>query len=187
MVANPLICTLRLMANNPLIRVVSILNFVFIAAHVVYSAILTKQNKSARPVGYAVANGASNSPWASRNMGLLGTILLLFILVHLRGFWYEVKFGEMPMVTYEESGTIKDVYTIVAASYENVGYALFYVVCMGFLAFHLSHGFSSAFQTLGLNHVKYSPVIKKVGYAITILIPTLFAAIPVVMYIQSLS
>ncbi|EON76226.1 Succinate dehydrogenase cytochrome b subunit [Lunatimonas lonarensis] len=173
------------MASNPLIRVVSILNFVFIALHVVYSIILTKYNKQARPVGYAVSGASSNSSWASRNMGVLGTILLIFILVHLRGFWYEFKFGSIPTATYEE-GTFKDVYTIVSSAYSNVIYVLFYVVSMGFLAFHLSHGFASAFQTLGLNHKKYSPLIKKVGIGFSILIPLLFALIPVVMFLQGM-
>jgi succinate dehydrogenase / fumarate reductase cytochrome b subunit len=57
---------------------------------------------------------------------------------------------------------------------------------MGFLGFHLSHGFSSAFQTLGLNHVKYSPLIQKVGFGFAIVVPALFALIPIMMYIQSL-
>ncbi|MCC5938987.1 MAG: succinate dehydrogenase cytochrome b subunit [Lunatimonas sp.] len=171
------------MATNPLIRVVSIFNFVFIALHVAYSVALTRHNKAARPVGYAVSDASANSSWASRNMGLLGTILLIFLLVHLRGFWYEFKFGALPTATYEE-GTFKDVYSIVSAAYSNIIYVVFYVVSMGFLAFHLSHGFASAFQTLGLNHKKYSPLIKNVGIGFSILIPLLFALIPVVMFIQ---
>jgi succinate dehydrogenase / fumarate reductase, cytochrome b subunit len=173
------------MANNPLIRVVSIGNFAFILIHVIYSILLTRQNKKSRPIEYAESKASTNSTWSSRNMGILGTIILIFLLVHLKGFYYEIKFGEMPMVDYE-GVTYKNVFAIVAAAYSNVLYVAFYVVSMGFLAFHLSHGFASAFQTLGLNHVKYSPLIQKVGLGFSIVVPALFALIPIVMYIQSL-
>jgi succinate dehydrogenase / fumarate reductase, cytochrome b subunit len=169
------------MASNPFIRVVSIGNFAFILIHVIYSIILTQSNKSARPVGYAVSKSSTNSTWSSRNMGILGTIILIFLLVHLRGFWYEFKFGQIP--TAEYGGEVyKNVFAIVSEAYSNILYVAFYVVAMGFLAFHLSHGFASAFQTLGLNHVKYSPLINKVGIGFSIIIPALFALIPLVMY-----
>ncbi|WP_111671458.1 succinate dehydrogenase cytochrome b subunit [Algoriphagus litoralis] len=172
------------MATNPLIKVVSIGNFAFIILHVIYSILLTRHNKKSRPIGYAETAASTNSAWSSRNMGILGTLILIFLLVHLKGFYYEIKFGEVPMVDY--AGIMyKNVFAIVAAAYSNVFYVVFYVISMGFLGFHLSHGFASAFQTLGLNHVKYSPLIQKVGIGFSILIPALFALIPIVMYIQS--
>lgn len=173
------------MATNPFIRVVSIGNFAFILIHVIYSIILTRQNKKSRPVAYAVSKSATNSTWASRNMGLLGTIILLFLIVHLRGFWYEFKFGELPYVIYDGI-QYKNVYAIITEAYSNIAIVGIYVVCMGFLAFHLSHGFASAFQTLGLNHSKYSPIIKKTGIAFSIIIPTLFALIPIAMFISNM-
>jgi succinate dehydrogenase / fumarate reductase, cytochrome b subunit len=173
------------MGHNPFIKVVSIGNFAFILLHVVYSILLTRHNQQARPVGYAVSKASNNSAWASRNMGILGTIVLIFLLVHLKSFWYEFKFGAIPTVNYD-GVEYNDGYTVVAAVYSNVLYVVFYVVSMVFLAFHLSHGFASAFQTLGLNHVKYSPFIKKLGLAFSIIVPALFALIPLVMYFQSL-
>ncbi len=173
------------MGENLLIRGVSILNLGFILLHVIYSVILTRQNKIARPVAYALNNTATKSVWASRNMGILGTLVLIFLLVHLRAFWYEFKFGEMPTVDYGGI-TYKDGFAIVSEAYQNILYVVFYVVSMVFLAFHLSHGFVSAFQTLGLNHVKYSPIIRYTGIAFSILIPALFALIPLVMYFQNL-
>jgi succinate dehydrogenase / fumarate reductase cytochrome b subunit len=116
-------------------------------------------------------------------MGILGTIILIFLLVHLRGFWYEFKFGQIP--TAEYGGEVyKNVFAIVSEAYSNVMYVVFYVVAMGFLAFHLAHGFASAFQTLGLNHVKYSPLINKVGIGFSIIVPALFALIPLVMFFK---
>lgn len=173
------------MANNPIIRIVSIGNFAFILIHVIWSVLLTRANKKARPVNYAVSKAGTNSTWASRNMGILGTVILLFLIIHLRGFWYEFKFGEIPTAVYD-GVTYKNVFLIIAEAYSNIAYVAVYVVAMAFLAFHLSHGFASAFQTLGLNHVKYSPLIQKVGIGFAIIIPALFALIPIVMYIQSL-
>lgn len=173
------------MANNPLIRVVSIGNFAFILLHIVYSVLLSRHNKNSRPIDYAVSKASTNSTWSSRNMGILGTVILIFLLVHLRGFYYEIKFGEMPVVDYA-GVTYKNVFAIVSAAYSSLLYVVFYVVAMGFLGFHLSHGFASAFQTLGLNHVKYSPLIQKAGVGFAIVVPGLFALIPIVMYIRSL-
>lgn len=173
------------MGHNPLIRVISIGNFAFILLHIVVSIWLTRRNKAARPIGYKESAGSTNSTWASRNMGILGTIILIFLVVHLKGFWFEFKFGAIPTVDYE-GVTFKNVYLIVQEAYKQLWYALFYVVSMGFLAFHLSHGFASAFQTLGLNHKKYSPIIAGLGKGFAVLIPLLFALIPIIIYIKSL-
>ncbi|NNE55682.1 MAG: succinate dehydrogenase, partial [Flavobacteriales bacterium] len=66
-------------------------------------------------------------------------------------------------------------------------YVLIYVVAMIGLAFHLSHGFQSSFQTMGFNHPKYTPGIKKFGTAFAIIVPLAFAAIPVIVFLKSLS
>jgi len=173
------------MSTNPLIRIVSIFNFAFIILHVVYSILLTRHNKKARPVEYAVTKPSANSAWSSRNMGILGTIILIFILIHLRGFWYRLKFGTPDKVTIG-GDEYDNAFIIVEETFKNPIYVVFYVISMAFLAFHLSHGFASAFQTIGLNHKKYSPLIQKIGMGFSILVPALFALIPIVMYIQSL-
>lgn len=173
------------MADNPFIKVVSYGNFFFILVHIIDGIILTLQNKKARNVRYKVATKDSKSSWASRNMALLGIITLIFIIAHLKGFWAEFKFGSIPFVTYE-GVEFKNVYAIVADAYSNIGIVAFYVVCMTFLGFHLSHGFSSAFQSLGLNHKKYFPFLEKLGIGYSILVSFGFAIIPVVMYLKSI-
>ncbi|MCV9385739.1 succinate dehydrogenase cytochrome b subunit [Reichenbachiella ulvae] len=171
------------MANNPFIKVVSYGNFFFILVHVIDGIILTRQNRAARSVRYAVSTKDSKSSWASKNMALLGIITLIFIIAHLKGFWYEFKFGDIPSVTYD-GVMYKDVYQIVSAAYAQPLYVGFYVICMVFLGFHLSHGFSSAFQTLGLNHKKYTPFIQKLGMLYSILVAAGFAIIPIVMFLK---
>lgn len=171
------------MAHNPFIKVVSYGNFFFILVHIIDGIILTRQNKKARNVRYAVPTKDSKSTWASKNMALLGIITLIFILAHLKGFWYEFKFGNIPTVTYEGE-VYKDVFTIVSAAYASPFITGFYVICMVFLGFHLSHGFSSAFQTLGLNHKKYTPFIKKLGTIYSIAVAAGFAIIPIIMFLK---
>ena len=176
----------QFMTTNPLIKAASYILYTGILLHVIYALILSVYNKSARPVGYAVAHAAENSSWKSRNMGILGTIVLIFLVIHLRSFWYEMKFGEVPTVDYA-GVEVRDLYSIMLAAFSEWWYVLLYVLAMIGLSFHLAHGFWSAFQTLGLQHKKYSPLIKGAGLIFAIAVPLLFAAMPIYMYILSLS
>src|SRR5690606_6654470 len=127
--------------------------------HVIYALILSINNRDARPVRYAVYDGEANSWWASRYMGLLGTIILVFLIIHLKSFWYGLKIGAVPVITYPEFGEAEDLYTVVKTAFSEWWYVALYVVSMVGLAYHLAHGFVSAFQTLGLQHKKYTPFI----------------------------
>ncbi|HRI78426.1 MAG TPA: succinate dehydrogenase cytochrome b subunit [Cyclobacteriaceae bacterium] len=170
------------MSTNPLIQTISKGNFAFILIHILWSTMLTIRNRNARgPEGYAVTK--SRSIWSSRNMGILGTIILVFLVIHLKDFWAQMHYGGIPTVNYEGK-EVRDIYTIVAYWFEKDWYVALYVFCMVGVAFHLWHGFISAFQTLGLNHMKYNPVINFVGKAFSILVPALFALIPVWMYLN---
>ncbi len=174
------------MTHNPFIKTVSYILYASILIHVIYSLILSINNRKSRPVGYAKANPSANSVWASRNMGILGTIILIFLLIHMKSFWYGLKFGNPPMVTYPEEGEVKNMYIIVEKAFSQWWYVALYVAAMIGLAFHLSHGFVSAFQTLGLQHKKYTPFIKKLGIAFSIIVSLLFASMPIYIYIRSL-
>jgi len=173
------------------------------------------RNKNARPVKYAYNKPGANSIWSSRNMGILGTIILVYIVVHMGDFWFEYKFGEVPYMTTEAGNgyLLKDGTAVVGATIqdgmvmlngENLGPAMkdlhievmeafkelwmvaIYVVGMIAIAFHLWHGFSSAFQSVGINHKKYSPVIKKLGYGFAVVVPLGFALIPLYVFVTSM-
>lgn len=174
------------MANSGLIQFVSKGNFVMILIHVIVALILFRRNKQARPVNYSVNAASTNSSWASRSMTLLGTLTLIFLLVHLRGFWYVLKFGSTPSVTID-GVEMHNSYLVVADAYTSLAYVIFYVLAMLALGFHLWHGFASAFQTLGLNHTKYTPVIKFLGRFYAVVVAGLFALIPIMMYIKSVA
>jgi succinate dehydrogenase / fumarate reductase cytochrome b subunit len=168
------------MGTNPLIQFVSKGNFAIIIIHIIWAILLTLKNKEARGgQGYAISN--KKSAWASRNMALLGTLVLIFIVIHIQNFYYKAHFGSLPVQVYDGK-EVKDLYAEVAFIFQQGWYVVLYVVCMIGLAFHLWHGFSSAFQTLGLNHMKYNPVINFIGKAYAIIVPALFAYIPVNMF-----
>jgi succinate dehydrogenase / fumarate reductase cytochrome b subunit len=169
------------MGNNPLIKFISIGNFSFILLHIVYAVLLTIQNKKARPIGYAVES-TKTSKWNSRNMGILGTVILIFLVVHLQNFWFQMKFGYVPVDAFNN----KDLYTVTKEAFGQWWLVSLYVVSMVFLALHLSHGFASAFQTLGLNHRKYTPLIQFIGLAFSIVVPAGFASIPLIMFFSQL-
>jgi succinate dehydrogenase / fumarate reductase, cytochrome b subunit len=173
----------QFMGHNPLIQTISIGNFFFIILHVIVAIFLTKKNAAARPIGYHYSNSAANSSWSSRNMGILGTLILIFIVVHLSNFWYVMKFGSPLMADYN-SIQYKDLYTMSREAFSQLWLVILYVISMIALAFHLAHGFKSAFQTFGLNHVRYNGLIRAVGLIFAILIPAAFAMIPVYVYLS---
>lgn len=178
------------MAHNPLIQVISKGNFFFILLHAFVGTALWLTNRSARGgqrYAVQVTKAVNTNAGFAKNMWFLGVIVFVFIIVHLSQFWVVMKFGnvgtQVNMVSYggEE---VKDLYALVAAAFSNVGYVIFYVVCMLVIAFHLWHGFQSAFQTIGWNHPKYTPVIHFLGKAYSVLIPLGYAIIPVIYYLR---
>nr|WP_321406075.1 succinate dehydrogenase cytochrome b subunit [uncultured Carboxylicivirga sp.] len=119
--------------------------------HIVYAAILTAQNNKARGnAKYASGNNTKEVMWASKNMGILGIVVLAFLTVHVYDYFVPLQItGTAP----EVHGThMHDTYTLVKNNLQNPVKAILYIIgCLG-LALHLTHGFWSAFQTVGLNN-----------------------------------
>lgn len=168
------------MAHNWLIRTMELVLFLGLILHIVQALMLTLANKKARPVAYGQYNGAANSSWYSRSMGLLGTLLLMFLIIHLAHFWVKSRFTGLHGV---DANGHEDLYAVMVEVFKNPLVVIVYTLSMISLAYHLLHGFQSAFQTLGLNHKKYTPAIKKAGVIFSIVIPALFAAMPICMYL----
>ena len=168
------------MTHNPLIMLISYGNYFFILMHFVLGLSLWAKNRAAKGSTYAVSNHR-DSTWASRNMALLGILVLAFLLLHMGDFWWKMKTGQTSMVMIGEM-EVKDLYTKVAESFKITWIVVAYLVGLLALAFHLYYGFASAFQTLGINHTKYSPVIRFIGIAFSILVPLAYAIIPLVFY-----
>ena len=233
------------MTSNPAVKLLSYLTYISILFHAIDGIALTIQNKKARPIGYAKTNGSSSS-FASRNMAVLGTIILVFIATHMVNFWAKMHFDKkMPIMTktievqgqkqnfyvgtqvgqyfpvdqvakegekmdqtmmpkqfviknrtelyYSQADVktadlYKDLYKITLDFFKDAKYGLYftigYVLAMLALSFHLWHGFQSAFQSIGVNSSKLTPAIKFFGRAFAIVVPLLFAIIPVILHFK---
>jgi succinate dehydrogenase / fumarate reductase, cytochrome b subunit len=167
------------MTTNPAVKLLSYVTYLSILFHAIDGVVLTMRNRAARPVNYAYSNPSANSIWSSRNMGVLGTVILAFIILHMSNFWYKMHFGELGV----DSNGNRDLYEAVVFSFKELWVVVVYVISMIAIAFHLLHGFQSGFQSLGLNHPKYMPLIKKLGAAFAILVPLAFAIIPVYIFL----
>jgi succinate dehydrogenase / fumarate reductase cytochrome b subunit len=172
----------KFMTSNPLIKTTSYLLYASILGHAIWGLLLTLKNKKARPVGYYASNNAST--WNSRNMGILGTIVLAFIVGHMGDFWWEYKFEEGFPVQMIDGVEYKDLYKEVIEAFHQSWLVALYTLAMVAISFHLHHGFQSAFQTLGVNHKKYTPFIKGFGAVFAYIIPAAFAAIPLIILIR---
>jgi succinate dehydrogenase / fumarate reductase cytochrome b subunit len=223
------------MTSNPAVKILSYLTYISILFHAVDGFLLTYQNVKARPIGYAKTNPGANSSFSSRNMAVLGTLILVFIVTHMVNFWAVMHFDEkMPLQTIvvenmgqkmeyyittdtgkffpkdsmqlQQTGIeirnrteffnkqanvkmgegYKDLHKITVAFFKDAKFGLIatllYVLAMIVLSFHLLHGFSSAFQSMGANNPKYNGLIKGFGKGFAIVVPLLFAAIPLYIH-----
>lgn len=171
------------MTHNPLIKVISYGLYFFIVLHAIQGIVLWAYNKKARGSQKYAVKSASTTTWASRSMGLLGSLILIFIFIHMGDFWFAMKANKLPMVAYDDMDVkVADLYYKVNLSFQQLWIVAFYVLAMIGLAFHLSHGFQSAFQTLGINHDRYNPIIKGVGKIYSVIVPLGFAIIPLYYY-----
>ena len=250
------------MTTNPAVKLLSYVTYISIVFHAIDGIMLAIQNKKARPIAYAKNNPAANSGFASRNMAVLGTVILVFIATHMINFWAKMHFdNNMPLAKQEslqapgqfeligipgsriptiplqgnatlksivddankqsasqhnhvegeehkeneakfelvgsnaikdlKSGTMifegyKDLHKLTFDFFRDAKYGLIftigYVLAMLALGFHLWHGFASAFQSLGLNNPKFNAGIKLFGKLCSVLVPLLFAIIPLYIH-----
>ena len=169
------------MSTAKIIRIAEIILVFAFGLHIYTAWQLTQHNHRTRSHDYICKRPDSNSSWTSRNMGVAGTIVLIFLVIHLHNFWFRYKFqADIPLV----AGTnYKDMYWLVQEIFtKEWWFSIFYLVAMVFFGFHLTHGFESALQTLGINHRKYTPLLKKVGLILAIVIPGGFATMPIYFF-----
>lgn len=169
------------MSSNVLIKILEIILFGGFFLHMFYGLYLQIKNWIARGRGYYKANYSQTS-FFSKYMIHTAIIITVFLIIHLTDFYFKAKFiGEVPEVYYDGK-PYHDLGILVIEKFKIPGFVIFYIACFLFLAFHLLHGFWSAFQTLGLDHQVYTPVIKILGIIYTALITIGFTAIPLYVY-----
>ena len=172
-------------------KVISSLSIIKLVSYVLYASILyhafdalwiTIVNWRANDKSYNTDNRAEVSGWISRNMGFLGSLILIFLVIHFKDYWFVYKFGTLPT----DSEGNKDLYQIIVDSFSVLWYVILYVIAILALGLHLIHGVSSAFRTLGVYHPKFIKWIKYIGYAFSVAITAGFVIIPIIIYFKQL-
>lgn len=166
------------MATNPFIKVVEPILAIGFIIHILYASIITLKNRKSRPIGYNQTDGNPISSWSSKNMYILGGTIFIFLVIHISNFYWKLKFGEPAMITVDNR-TMDDTYSLVSTLFINYWwYDLLYMTGAILLGLHLSHGFWSAFQTLGWNNKLWIERLEVVAYIYAIVIGAGFSIIP---------
>ena len=167
------------MGSTVVPRILEIGLFLGIILHIVQGYMLESQNRKARgKVKYAVSYGKKGSKWYSRSMALLGTIILLFLIVHISHFWLPNR-SHQGFLLGEEI----NLYQTMKEVFSNIWVVLVYVLSCISLGYHLAHGFQSAFRTLGVHNKKYNTMLTSIGYCFSIVISLAFALMPISFYL----
>lgn len=170
----------HMLSGNFLIKIISWILYASLIGHTVYALIIAVKNNTANGKSYQYDKRNFASAWNSRNIGILGTILLLFLIVHFKDYWYTYKFTALPV----DANGNKDLYEVVVSSFSQAWYVIIYEISFLALGFHLLHGFFSASRTLGLYHPKYANAVKIIGWFYTLAITGGFMAIPLYIYFK---
>ena len=157
--------------------------YVSIILHAFYALLITIRNRKAKPQKYVLNHSNENSTWTSQNMGLIGTLIFLFIIVHLANFWARIKLGIGEEVGIDALGN-KDVYEVTYSLFQNIYFVIFYSLISIPLALHLHHGLKSAFKTLGFYHKKGLKLLAKVSLVYAVIMGVGFGIIPFIVYLK---
>lgn len=151
--------------------------------HIVYALILSLQNRKARGTDrYAVSKPQKTVTWASKNMLVLGIIVLGFLTLHLYHFWAKMQLVELVHMTGNHSfgdHNPTDGAYFIQQLFSQPLYCIIYIVWIAALWFHLTHGFWSGMQTLGASNNVWLPRIKRLSYVLATIICLLFVSVPV--------
>jgi len=167
------------MGANVVPRILEIGLFAGFILHIVQGLMLTFDNQKARSVKYAVDYGNKGSKWYSRSMALLGTIIMLFLIIHLSHFWFPNRSHQGFLLGEEINlfDTMKEVFS-------NIYVVIVYVISCISLGYHLAHGFQSAFKTIGVTNKRYHLMLSTLGYGFSIIVSLAFAMMPISFYLH---
>lgn len=149
--------------------------------HFIMGFILERRNRAARPIKYEVYDGKSTASWMSRNMIYSGLVILAFLVLHMSDFFFHEM--EYKYIEVKDPTNITRFWPELHAKFSELWRVVFYVICFVLLGLHLGHGFQSSFQSIGMRHPQYYPLVKKIGVWYSILIPLGFISIAIFHYI----
>ncbi|MBD0289511.1 MAG: succinate dehydrogenase cytochrome b subunit [Flavisolibacter sp.] len=175
------------MGASFIIRLMEIGLFAGIILHIIQGYAVEAKNRSRRAHGYKVDLGNRGSTWYSRSMAILGTLIFLYLIIHISHFWVPSRITQNLQEATYFGRPVHNLYLRMFEVFQQPWVVLLYVVGVVSLAFHLLHGFHSAFRTIGVHNKKYLSLLKGIGYGFTIVVCLLFALMPISMYFQWVS
>lgn len=177
------------MGASFVIRLMEIGLFAFLLLHIVQGYAVEAKNRGSRAQGYAKDLGNRGSKWYSRSMALLGTLILLFLIMHISHFWVPSRITHNLESAVYRNGSVEthNLFLRMYEVFQNPLIVILYLLGVISLAYHLFHGFQSAFRTIGVHNKKYLGLLKSLGYGFTIIICILFALMPISMYLSWVS
>ena len=171
------------MGTTVVMRILEVGLFIGFIAHIVQAYVLELKNRRNRSIGYQVPMGNRGSKWYSRYMAWLGTFILLFLIIHLKNFWVQTRFTELQDYQQTYNGVqTDDLFRLMQDTFANPWIVLIYLIGCISLAFHLMHGFQSAFRSIGVHNGRYLRLVKGIGFGFAIIVPVGFAMMPISMY-----
>ncbi|WP_126971417.1 succinate dehydrogenase cytochrome b subunit [Gynurincola endophyticus] len=171
------------MGHTVVIRIAEIGLFAGILLHIVQGLVLVFQNQRKRTVKYAVPIKDGKSKWYSRSMGLLGTLVLLFLVMHIAHFWVPSRITHTLDEVQLGLKTGENLYARMLDVFQSPLVVILYVLGCISLCYHLMHGFQSAFRTFGVRNDRYLSILTPVGVWFSIIICATFAMMPISMYL----
>ena len=181
------------MGDTIVIRIMEVGLFIGFIIHIVQGYVLESKNLARRGRGYKINLANRGSKWYSRTMGLLGTLLFLFLIMHINHFWIPSRMGNVASIEplseivypSNPNKAYHNLYGLMIQTFSgNLLVVILYVVGCISLAYHLLHGFQSAFRTLGLHNRKYIGIVQAVGAGFSIIVPLAFALMPISIYLK---
>ncbi len=175
------------MATNPIIKVVEPVLAIGFILHIIYALILTLHNLTTRPVGYNKQKLSHSSSWSSRNMFILGLVILTFLIIHVANFFWKIKFTGDELLEHGTVDGIENAYLLVTTFFIDWWWIVItYVVGSIALGLHLYHSVWSAFQTLGFSNQLWRRRLTRIALVVSIVIAGGFAVIPLWVKISSM-
>ena len=167
---------------RPWLYIIEVGLLVVFVVHMWLTILLAIENRLARPVGYEVSLAVGKRALDTRLLPVTGTIIVLFVIWHIVDFTFQDKEGPLSVLA---DGQSYGLYGIVYNVFSDPLHSTLYIIAMGALGLHLSHGIQSFIQTFGLNHPKYTPAIRKASNIVAGLIALTFSSIPVYVLIKN--
>lgn len=175
------------MGDSYVIRIIEIGLFAGLLLHIIQGYAVEIGNRKKRKQGYKIGLGNRGSTWMSRSMAILGTLIFLYLIMHISQFWIPSRVtGGLEEATYYGK-TYHNLYLKMYETFQTGWIVVLYVIGVASLLFHLIHGFHAAFRSMGVDNKKYLNMLKGLGYGFSVIICLLFALMPISMYFQWVS